>query len=149
MVIMIKCQSLVFHSSLFRTTMSKPTKLSESFPAMFKLFKHKSSSLSSIQQEPSRNPTPSHALSLPSLAGRSATETVSLIMHNIATSVTVPNFYATPSNLETAPTSPSVTKDTVINALKFLLKISSDIPGLGVKAALSGLLTVIERVQVH
>jgi hypothetical protein len=40
-------------------------------------------------------------------------------------------------------------KDTAVNALKLLLKISSDIPGPGVKAALSGLLTIIERVQVR
>jgi hypothetical protein len=125
--------------------MSKPTK--KSFPAMLKkLFKHKSSSSSTIQQEPL---TPNHSPSLSSLAGHSATETASLITHSIATSVAVPTANATsPSNSETTPTSRSVAKDTTVNALKLLLKISSDIPGPGVKAALSGLLTIIERVQV-
>jgi hypothetical protein len=36
-----------------------------------------------------------------------------------------------------------------VNALKLLLKLASDIPGPGVKPALSGLLTIIERVQVR
>ena len=56
-----------------------------------------------------------------------------------------------PSSSETAPTSisRSVAKDTAVNALKLLLKIASDIPGPGVKPALSGLLTIIERVQVR
>ncbi|KAF8223668.1 hypothetical protein L208DRAFT_1411499 [Tricholoma matsutake] len=39
-------------------------------------------------------------------------------------------------------------KDTAVNTLKLLLKISSDIPGPGVKVALLGLLTIIERVQI-
>ena len=139
-------QSLVFYSSLSRTTMSKPTKLS--FPAMFKkLLKRKSLSPSSAQQQPSR--TPNIPASLTSLVDRSATKTASLITHNIATSVAAPTSYAsaTPSH-SMKTTSRSVAKDTTINALKLLLKVSSDIPGPGVKAALGGLLTMIERVQV-
>jgi hypothetical protein len=130
---------------LSRTTMSKPTK--KLFPVMLKkLFKHKSSSLSTIQQE---HLMLNHSPSLSSLAGHSATETTSLITHSIAISVAVQTANATsPSNSETATTSRSVAKDTAVNALKLLLKVLSDIPGPGVKAALSGLLTIIERVQV-
>jgi hypothetical protein len=121
---------------------------------MFKKFgKHKSpgsqpslSSPSLVQQSPSTpNPTPTLANQL---ADRSGTETASLTAYNLATSVVAPASNVIPSRLETAPTSCSVGKDTAVNALKLLLKIASDIPGPGVKAALSGLLIIIERVQV-
>jgi hypothetical protein len=131
-----------------------PTKL----PSMLKkLRKHKSpgsqSSLSSlVQQRPSGTTTPIPTPSLAShpLTDLSTIEAASLIASNIATSVAAPiSSNAIPSRLETTPAIGSVAKDTAVNALKLLLKISSDIPGPGVKPALAGLLTIIERVQVR
>ena len=131
-----------------------PTKLSS---MLKKLRKHKppglppSSSSPSLVQQQSRTQTPNSTPSLARqpLTDRSATEAASLIANNIATSVVAPTLNATPSRLETTSMSRSVAKDTAVNALKLLLKISSDIPGPGVKPALAGLLTIIERVQVR
>ncbi|KAF8234568.1 hypothetical protein L208DRAFT_821114 [Tricholoma matsutake] len=96
-----------------------------------------------VQQQSSRflipNPT-AHALT-----DRPEIEAPS---YNPATSVEAPASNVIQSRSETAPTIPSVAKDTAVNALKLLLRISSDIPGPGVKVALLGLLTIIERVQV-
>jgi hypothetical protein len=131
-----------------------PPKLSS---MLKKLRKHKSprsqpssSSPSLIQQQSNTrtlDPTPS--LAIQPLTDPSATEAASLIAYNLATSVAAPTLNVIPSRSETAPTSRSMAKDMSVNALKLLLKISSDIPGPGVKAALSGLLTIIERVQVR
>ena len=122
-----------------------------------KLGKHKPQGLQSnpslVQEQPSGtltpNPTPS--LVTQPLANRSATETASPVAYNLATSVAVPTSNPLPSSSETAPTSTgrTVAKITAVNALKLLLKIASDIPGPGVKPALAGLLTIIERVQVR
>jgi hypothetical protein len=110
-----------------------------------------SSSPSLVQQQPSRTPTPNPTPSLARqpLAERSATEAASLVADGLATSVGTPTSNTIPSDLETAPTSRSGGKGTAVNALKLLLKIASDIPGPGVKPALAGLLTIIERVQVR
>ncbi|KAF8218602.1 hypothetical protein L208DRAFT_1419790 [Tricholoma matsutake] len=119
---------------------------------LVKLVKHKSrgsqpssSSPSQVQQRPSRIPTANPTASHP-LTDHPAIEAAS---YNPATSVVAPTSNAIQSGSETAPASRSVAKDTAVNALKLLLKISSDIPGPGVKIALLGLLTIIERVQVH
>jgi hypothetical protein len=127
-----------------------PTK----FSSMFKKFgKHKppvsrpsSSNPSLVQQQSSRAPTPNPmpSLAIQPLADRSATEAA----YNVATSVAAPTSNPISSRSDVAPTSHSVAKDTAVNALKLLLNLASDIPGPGVKPALSGLLTIIERVQV-
>jgi hypothetical protein len=130
-----------------------PRKLSS---MLKKLGKHKSPrsqpsswSPSLIQQQSNaRTPNPTPSLAIQPLTDPSATEAASLIADNLATSV-APTSNVIPSRSETAPTSRSMAKDTAVNALKLLLKISSDIPGPGVKPALSGLLTIIERVQVR
>jgi len=129
-----------------------PKFISPKFSSVFKKLGKKppsSSSPSLVQQQPSRpatqNPTPS--LARDPLADRSATEAASLIAYNLATSVGAPTSNDIPSRSESALTSRSVAKDTAVNALKLLLKIASDIPGPGIKPALSGLLTIIERVQ--
>ncbi|KAF8222361.1 hypothetical protein L208DRAFT_1413551 [Tricholoma matsutake] len=100
-----------------------------------------------VQQQSSRIPIPNPTASLARhpLTDRPEIEATS---YNPATSVEAPASNAIQSRSEIAPTSPSVAKDTAVNALKLLLKISSDIPGPGVKVALLGLLTIIERVQV-
>ena len=136
------CHSLVFNS-LLKTIMSKRTLPKLSLPAMFKWPKRK--------RQPLRTPTPNPAQSHAPLAGRATTEVASLISDNLATSAAAPNSNPTPSHSETAPTptSHSVAKDTVVNVLGLLLKTSSDIPRQGVKAALLGLLTIVERVQVR
>ena len=80
------------------------------------------------------------------LADYSTNETALSTTHDLATSVTARAPTATSFQSETGPA--SLEKDAVVNILKLLLKISSDIPGSGVKAALSGLLIIVERVQV-
>ena len=98
---------------------------------------------------PGSQPIPTSTLAR-EVGDRSITGTVSLTTYNLGASesVAAPTPIPLPSRLETTATSRSVAKDTAVNALKLLLKIASDIPGLGVKPALSGLLTIIERVQV-
>ncbi|KAF8239487.1 hypothetical protein L208DRAFT_1385935 [Tricholoma matsutake] len=99
-----------------------------------------------VQQQSSRIPIPNPTTSLSRhpLTDRPEIEAAS---YNPATSAEAPASNAIQSRSETAPTSPSAAKDTAVNALKLLLKISSDIPGPGIKFALLGLLTIIERVQ--
>ena len=122
--------------------MSQLTPPKLSLPVLEKGEKRKRS-LSNTSQQPSRTRTPN-----PALADRSTPDTASFIAHDLATSVAAPTANVTLSHLGSVPIGQSIAKDTVINALKLLLNISSDVPGLGVKAALSGLLTNIERVQV-
>ncbi|KAF8233573.1 hypothetical protein L208DRAFT_1395465 [Tricholoma matsutake] len=104
------------------------------------------SSLVQQQQQSLRIPIPNPTASLARhpLTDRPEIEAAS---YNPATSVEAPASNAIESCSETAPMSPSAAKATAVNALKLLLKISSDIPGPGIKVALVGLLTIIERVQ--
>ena len=116
-----------------------------SLPATFKWPKRK--------RQPSRTPTPNPAQSHAPIAGRATTEVASLIPENLATSAAAPNSNAIPALSEIAPTptSQSVTKDTVVNELELFLNLETlgdDIRGQGIKAALLGLLTIIERVEV-
>ncbi|KAF8218846.1 hypothetical protein L208DRAFT_1419322 [Tricholoma matsutake] len=48
---------------------------------------------------------------------------------------------------EITPTSGSTVKDTVLNALKLAIQIVADAPVLGIGFAMSGLLTIIGKVQ--
>ena len=126
--------------------MSQLTPPKLSLPALKKGEKRKRS-LSNSGQQPLRTQIPNPALSRS--ADRSTPEaTASFIAHSLATSVATPTLNVTPSHLETTPRGHLAVKDAIVNVLKLLLNILSDIPGLGTKAALSGLLTSIERVQV-
>ena len=135
---------------LFNTTMSKLTLLLRNmFKKLAKRKPRSSSSSGLVQQQPSRtstaNPALDHpALSLVPLVDYSTNEAALSTNRDLGTSVTAPT--ATSFHLETR--SASLEKDAVVNILKLLLKILSDIPGSGVKAALSGLLIIVERVQV-
>ena len=132
--------------------MSKLTLLLRTmFKKLAKRKPRSSSSSGLVEQQPSRastaNPALDHpALSLVPLADYSTNETALSTTHDLATSMTAPAPTATSFHSETGPA--SLEKDTVVNMLKLLLKISGDIPGSGVKAALSGLLIIVERVQV-
>ncbi|KAF8240893.1 hypothetical protein L208DRAFT_1383883 [Tricholoma matsutake] len=48
---------------------------------------------------------------------------------------------------EITPTSGSTAKDTALNALKLVMQIVADAPVPGIKVAMSGLLTIIGKVQ--
>ena len=114
-----------------------------------KLAKRKPRSSSSsglVQQQPLRTSTANPALDHPvvPVADYSTNEAALSTTRDLGTSVTAPT--ATSFHSETGPA--SLEKEAVVNILKLLLKISSDIPGSGVKAALSGLLIIVERVQV-
>ena len=99
-------------------------------------------------RQPSRVPTPNPT---PALAGTTLTDPMietELLDVGTQQQLQAKTLNATPPHAETDPAGHSIAKATAVNALKLFLGILSDVPGPGVKAALNGLLKIIEKVQV-
>lgn len=105
---------------------------------------------SPVQQQPLMNPAlnPVPSLVPRALVDRSASETALLIAYNLAATVATPALTRNAILSHSGPASSFGAKDTAVHALQLLLEIGSDTPRLGIKAALSGLLTITESIHV-
>ncbi|KAF8219396.1 hypothetical protein L208DRAFT_1418294 [Tricholoma matsutake] len=106
-----------------------------------------SSPLSSnvVQQQPLRAPAPNPNPDGPTMSEAKPPSVPATSAAQEPLRAPTPN--AIPLSSEIASTSGSTAKDTALNALKLAMQIVADAPVPGIKVAMSGLLTIIVKVQ--